>query len=103
MGYIRSYAERVNLAAMAPRGNLSSTGHALASADSANPEFLAYASSGGSFTLNLSGVGGPLAVEWMNPTTGAKATGAAVNGGTTVTFTPPFRGDAVLYLWRKGK
>ena len=42
MGQIRSYAHRMNLAAMAPRGNLASTGHVLASTDSANPEFLVY-------------------------------------------------------------
>ena len=33
MGYIRGYADRMNLAAMTPQGKLSSTGHALASAD----------------------------------------------------------------------
>ena len=32
MGYIRGYADRMNLAAMTPQGKLSSTGHALASA-----------------------------------------------------------------------
>ena len=31
MGYIRGYADRMNLAAMTPQGKLSSTGHALAS------------------------------------------------------------------------
>jgi hypothetical protein len=98
MGHIRSYADRVNLTVMAARGNLSSTGHVLASADSANPEFLVYAPAGGNFTVNLTGVAGPLGVEWMNPATGAKTTGAPVSGGSTLTFTPPFRGDAVLSL-----
>jgi len=101
MGRIRSYANRMNLAAMATRGNLSSTGHALASSDSANPEFLVYAPSGGNFTVNLSSVAGQLTVEWMNPATGAKTAGAAIHGGTTIAFTSPFSGDAVLYL--KGK
>ena len=100
MGHIRSYADRMNLAAMAPRANLSSTGHALVSADSAHPEFLVYAPSGGNFIVNLSGVAGQLAVEWMNPATGAKTAGAPVSGGSTLTFTPPFGGDAVLYLSR---
>ncbi|HTV56834.1 MAG TPA: hypothetical protein VMI06_18210, partial [Terriglobia bacterium] len=54
MGYIRSYAERINLAAMVPQGELSSTGHVLASTSVANPEFLVYAPSGGEFTVNLS-------------------------------------------------
>jgi hypothetical protein len=45
MGHIRSYADRMDLAMMAPRANLSSTGHVLASTDPANPEFLIYAPS----------------------------------------------------------
>ena len=98
MGYIRGYADRLDLAAVAPRSDLSSTEHALVSVDSTHPEFLVYAPSGGTFTVNLSGVEGPLAAEWMNPATGTKAAGAPVSGGSTLTFTPPFRGDAVLYL-----
>ena len=98
MGTIRDYADRMNLAAMTPQGKLSSTGHALASTKSTDPEFLVYAPSGGSFTVNLTNLNGPFAVEWMNAATGVKIAGAEVNGGATRTFTPPFRGDAVLYL-----
>jgi len=102
MGYIRSYADRMNLAAMTSRNELSSTGHALGSSDSAHSEWLIYAPSGGNFTVNLSNVVAQLAAEWMNPATGAKTTGASVSGGSTVSFTPPFSGDAVLYLRRSG-
>ncbi len=98
MGYIRTYADRMNLGAMTSRHNLSSTGHALASNDSANPELLIYAPSGGNFTVNLSNVTAQLSVEWMNPATGAKTAAAPVSGGSTVSFPPPFNGDAVLYL-----
>jgi hypothetical protein len=98
MGYIRGYADRMNLAAMTPQGKLSSTGHALASANSADPEFLVYAPSGGNFTVDLSKSSGRFAIEWMNASTGVKIAGADVSGGATRTFTPPFGGDAVLYL-----
>ena len=98
MGYIRGYAQRMNLAAMTPQGKLSSTGHALASAGSAHSEFLVYAPSGGTFTVDLSKSSGRADVEWMNPTTGGNSRGADVSGGATKTFTPPFDGDAVLYL-----
>ncbi len=98
MGYIRGYADRMNLAAMTPQGKLSSTGHALASGDSAHPEFLVYAPAGGNLTVDLSNSHGRFAVEWMNAATGVKNAGADVSGGTTRSFTPPFRGDAVLYL-----
>lgn len=102
MGYIRGYADRMDLAAMTPQAKLSSTGHALASANSANPEFLVYAPRGGSFTVNLSNNTGRFAVEWMNAATGAKCAGADENGGATRRFTPPFAGDAVLYLRATG-
>ncbi len=98
MGFIRGLAFRMNLGAMRPLGSLSSTGHALASAMPANPEFLVYAPSGGSFTVDLSNTSGRFTVEWMNAATGVKSAGADVNGGATRTFTPPFAGDAVLYL-----
>ena len=98
MGYIRSYADRMNLAALTPRGELLSTGHALANTRSPHPEFLVYAPSGGTFTVNLSGLSGRFAVEWMDPKTGVKTAGEDVSGGATSTFTPPFSGDAVLYL-----
>ena len=98
MGFIRDYAERMNLAAMTGQGNLSSTGHALANTNATNAEFLIYAPAGGSFTVNLSRNIGQFVVEWMNPATGAKAAGPNVSGGAPRTFQPPFSGDAVLYL-----
>jgi hypothetical protein len=98
MGYIRGYADRMNLGAMTPQGKLSSTGHALASAKPANFECLVYAPAGGTFTVNLANSAGRFAVEWMNAATGVKSACADVSGGATRTFTPPFVGDAVLYL-----
>jgi hypothetical protein len=100
MGYIRDYADRMNLAAMTPQGNLSSTGHALVNANATHPEFLVYVPSGGDFTVDISCSRGLFAVEWMNPATGVKTAGAEVRGGATRAFTPPFQGDAVLYLRR---
>lgn len=98
MGFIRRYADRMNLAATTPRGDLSSTGHALVGTSAAETEVLAYAPSGGAFDVNLLNFGGRFAVEWMNPATGETSAGADVEGGTRRTFEPPFSGDAVLYL-----
>jgi len=100
MGYIRDYADRMNLAAMTPQAKLSSTGHVLANINPANAEFLVYAPSGGEFTVNLSGITGKFKAEWMNPSTGVKTAGAIISGSAVRTFTPPFKGDAVLYLRR---
>jgi hypothetical protein len=98
MGYIRDYADRVKLAAMTPQGELSSTGHALATSGPARSEYLVYAPSGGAFTVDLSNSRGGIRVEWLNPATGRKSAGEDVSGGAWRAFTPPFDGDAVLYL-----
>jgi hypothetical protein len=50
--------------------------------------------------VNLSGVDGTLAVEWMDPAKGQELRLASVSGGTNRTFSPPFPEDAVLYLQR---
>lgn len=97
MGYIRGYAERMNLAAMTPQGKLSSTGHALTSADKL--EVLVYAPSGGEFSVSLAD--SAYSLEWMNPATGVKTAGENVSGGAMKMFSPPFSGDAVLYLKSK--
>jgi hypothetical protein len=39
-----------------------------------------------------------LAVEWFDPSTGAVMVKEAVHSGSSQRFTPPFTGDAVLYL-----
>ena len=98
LGYTRSYASRINLAAMTPQPSLCSSGFCLAKATGSAAEYLVYLPGGGSVNVNLSSTQGTLAVEWLNPTTGVKTAGNTVNGGATRTLTAPFSGDAVLYL-----
>ncbi|ULA62597.1 MAG: Fibronectin type-III domain-containing protein [Nitrospira sp.] len=94
MGHTRSYAARIDLASVAPRSALSTTGYCLASP---GREYLAYQPGSGSFSVDL--VSGTYTYEWFNPTTGAvAATGTASAPGGPQTFTPPFSGPAVLYL-----
>ena len=100
MGYMLTYANtKLDLLKMTPQGNLSSTGYCLADNVASGAEFLVYAPSGGSFTLNLSATTRTLKVEWLNPSSGAIINGGSINGGSSSqSFTPPFSGDAVLYL-----
>jgi hypothetical protein len=98
LGYTRMYADRMNLAGMRPRGDLSSTGYVLANPGISGAEYLVYAPNGGEFTVDLRGVSGMVSVEWFNPESGVKTAAAAVSGGANRSFTPPFSGDAVLYL-----
>jgi hypothetical protein len=101
LGYILRYSRKLNLASATPRGSLSSTGYCLAHTPSTGAEYLIYAPSGGSFTVNLSAMSSArtLAVEWFNPSTGSLIAGTPVpSGSSSQAFTPPFSGDAVLYL-----
>ena len=99
MGYIRSYADRMNLVAMTPRPSLSSTGVALANTAAVDSELLVYSPYGGGFSVNLSHTTRTLSVEWLNPATGVKTAAGTVRGGSaSQAFNPPFSGDAVLYL-----
>jgi hypothetical protein len=98
MGHTRSYAVRMDLAPVAPRSALSTTGYCLASP---GREYVAYQPGSGSFSVDL--VSGTYTYEWFNPTTGAvAATGTAGAPGGLQVFTPPFSGPAVLYLKSTG-
>ena len=94
LGYIKSYADRIALIAMVPSGSLASTGYCLAS----KYEYVVYAPSGGSLTVNLKNTPDDVVVEWFRPSNGQATSGGVVTGGSTRSFTPPFSGDAVLYL-----
>lgn len=98
MGYIRRYAERMNLAAARPRADLTSTGHALANTIGAHAEYLVYAPYGGNFTVDLSANDREFTVEWFRAASGVTTAGPPVRGGAVRGFNPPFDGDAVLYL-----
>jgi hypothetical protein len=95
MGHTRRYAERIDLAAMEPRGDLASSEYCLA-----NPgkEYLVYLPDGGEVEVELTAAEGPLAVEWMHPVDGTIAPGGMIAGGAPRLLTAPFAGDAVLYL-----
>jgi hypothetical protein len=98
LGYTLTYANKMDLVKMTPQPSLSSTGYCLAQTPSLGAEYLLYAPNGGTFTVNLAATTRVLNVEWLNPTTGAITSGPAISGGSTTSFTPPFSGDAVLYL-----
>ena len=98
LGYTLTYANRMDLAKMTPQGNLSSTGYCLADNVATGAEYLVYAPNGGTFTVNLSVTTRVLNVEWFDPSSGTTTSGGNVSGGSTISFTPPFSGDAVLYL-----
>jgi hypothetical protein len=109
LGYILRYSRKLNLAQVTPQGgcptsrcgSVCSTSYCLAQTPSAGAEYLVYAPSGGTFTVDLSAMPASrtLAVEWFNPATGVATAGNPIpSGSSSQAFTPPFSGDAVLYL-----
>jgi hypothetical protein len=101
LGYIVRFSRKLDLASVAPRSSLSSTKECLAQTPSIGAEYLVYAPSGGSFTVDLSAMPNSrmLAVEWFNPATGATLSQNPITAGSSSqSFSPPFSGDAVLYL-----
>ncbi len=98
LGYTLAYSGRIDLSAAKPRGDLTSTGYALANPSHENAEYLVYFPTGGTAVVDLSGTPGPLHLEWFNPRTGEALRAGEVAGGGPRHLTAPFAGDAVLYL-----
>jgi hypothetical protein len=100
LGYTLSYANKMDLAKMTAHASLSSTGYCLAQTPATGAEYLAYAPNGGSFTVDLRAMvsSRTLSVEWFDPNNGAKTSGGTISAGSVHSFSPPFSGDAVLYL-----
>lgn len=93
-GYTRVYARKMNLAAMTPREDLTSTHYALAYPGS---EYLVFQPESGSFTLNISA--GIYRYEWFDPALAQViSTGSIAVSSGDRSFSPPFDGPAVLYL-----
>jgi hypothetical protein len=101
LGYILRYSRRLDLAEVGPQPGLSSTKHCLAQTPATGAEYLVYAPQGGPITVDLSAMPASrtLQVEWFNPETGTAVPGVPIPAGSAAErFTPPFSGDAVLYL-----
>lgn len=95
LGYTLRYAERMNLAAVVPRPDLSSTGYCLADE---GKEYLVYLSEGGEVRVDLRGSHGTFHVEWFDLHMDKAVDGGAVEGSAKCSLQAPFNGDAVLYL-----
>jgi hypothetical protein len=97
LGRARTFADRIDLASMVPSTEVSSTGYCL---NHPGREVLVYQPAPGTFTVDLRA--GTYHYEWFDPTSGQVAgsgTLTAQNDGAR-SFTPPFGGEAVLYLWQ---
>jgi hypothetical protein len=98
MGHTLTLAQRMNLAAMVPRGDLASSGYCLADP---GKEYLVYLPDGGEVTVDLKAASRTFAVEWIDPRTGTATDADRVQGGSPCSFKAPEEGDWVLYVLRK--
>ncbi len=114
MGQTLRYANRVNLAKMVPLVELASTNYCLANA---GEEYLVYLpfddvrkrekilqlikTMDSKIWVDLFGVSGLFRIEWFNPITDEVIDGGTTVGGGKRYFKVPFRGDAVLYIYRQ--
>lgn len=97
MGHTATFAHRMNLSNMIPSDSTSicSTRYCLYNS---GVEYLVYQPISGSFAVNL--IPGDYDYEWFNPSSGSVVqTGTRVVSGGSESFTPPFSGDAVLYIY----
>ncbi len=94
LGATSRYALKADLAHLMPQPSLSSTNFCLADS---GVEYLVYQPNSGAFTVNVAAQ--TYDFEWWNPQTDSLASSGAINvlGGNHI-FTPPFGGDAVLWL-----
>ena len=100
LGYVLTFANRINLEKMIPHGELASSGYALANPSEFDAEYLVYLPSGDSVDIDLSLTPGILNIEWFNPADGTTMDGGTIIGGSFSSLIPPFNGDAVLYIYQ---
>lgn len=86
----RTLATMIDMTGMVPRGDLASTGYALA--DTTNDQYIVWASSGGTITVNLSADSGvALTARWLNTANGTlSGTTNVTSGSNSQSFTSPF-------------
>jgi hypothetical protein len=98
MGVTRKLANRVDLQAMTPHGEIASTNYCLAEPGKA---YIVFVPKGGAVTVDLSKAAGRFLTEWIHPIEGRSTVGKAITGGDQRSLAAPFQGAAVLYLHRE--
>ncbi len=96
MGHTRMYAEKMNLAAMRPRDDLSSTKYCLAKP---GVEYLVYKPKADEAFITVKLKAGKYEYEWFDPEQGkVVSTGTIRANGSEQTLRTPLKGDAVVYI-----
>ncbi|MES9991499.1 MAG: Ig-like domain-containing protein, partial [Candidatus Thiodiazotropha sp.] len=83
LGYIRSYAQRIDLSRTVPCGGLATSQNCLGYKSATQAEFLVYFPSAETVNIDLTGANFDLDVEWFNPANGSAQSGGTVTGGSS--------------------
>ncbi len=95
LGYVKSFADRMEMDVAVPRNDLSSTGYCLANW---GIEYLIFSPESRSFEVDLTGSTDMFQLEWLDIESGESTLSEDVKGGNKVRLTVPFEGGAVAYL-----
>ncbi|MBI5385717.1 MAG: serine hydrolase [Verrucomicrobia bacterium] len=95
MGVTRRLAERLDLAAATPHGEVTSSGYCLAHP---GQEYVLFLPAGGEVSVDLSAAAGQFRVEWIHPVKGTLTRAETLAGGAKRTLKAPFAGQAVVHL-----
>jgi hypothetical protein len=98
MGFTLNFAKRINLAAMTPQSQMSSSGYCLSAEDGAFPEILIYLPSGKNVWVDLIKKSGVFDVKWFDPANGEELDGGVIAGGQKHILKTPFSYDSVVYI-----
>jgi hypothetical protein len=101
LGLTHALAQRLDMAHLAPRSDLASTGYCLADTRE-GALYVVYAPKGGTIEIDLTRARRPLQVEWIDPDSGASTRGVTVQPGAARTIRPPGDGEAVAVLRARG-
>jgi hypothetical protein len=99
LGDLNVFAQRIGAGNLAPAGGLCSTGYCLVNQAQGAATYAMYAPAGGQVSVDLSANTGTMLYEWFDPATGKSEPTGIVEAGSVQSFTAPFAGDAVLYLY----
>jgi hypothetical protein len=99
MGYVLTYANKIDLTSMIPHEELTSSRFCLANLAPNETAYLVYFPNGNG-TVNVISTS-PLQIEWFRPSTGEVYRDEHMTDPHQKQFSAPFRGDAVLYLHKK--
>ncbi|MDO8686316.1 MAG: DUF6298 domain-containing protein [Clostridiales bacterium] len=97
LGYIRLFAQMMDLNSCIPHNELCTTTYCLAWT---NQQYLCFLPEGGTQSLDLCDADGEFSVQWFEPHTGRSFDGGKLKGGARTLLNPPVKGQVVVFVYK---